>query len=98
MSPIVPHFASECLYDLDYKDINIIWPETEDKYLTADKVNIVIQVNGKKRSIIETEKDIDEKTLIKKLDNDKNIVKYLENKEIKKTIFVKNRLLNLIIL
>ena len=52
MTPIIPHFANECLDLLNIKDFN--WPEYDESILKEDIVNIVIQVNGKKRGLIKT--------------------------------------------
>ena len=60
-------------------------------------VNIVIQVNGKKRSIISVKKNLDENILMQKIKQDKLIDKYTENKEIIKTIYVKDKIINVII-
>jgi len=62
-----------------------------------DMVNIVIQVNGKKRSIISVKKNLDENILMQKIKQDKLIDKYTENKEIIKTIYVKDKIINVII-
>ena len=51
MSPIVPHFTSECLEDLGEKSERS-WPKTNEKYLVKKNINIVLQINGKKRAII----------------------------------------------
>jgi len=96
MTPLIPHFTSECL-----KDLNIIdqqkWPLVDKKLLTSNNVNIVIQINGKKRSIFNTIKDISEQNLIKNIKKDEKIDKLLKNKEIIRSIFIKNKLINLII-
>ena len=65
--------------------------------LEKEIINIVIQINGKKRSIIEANMNINEKDIIDKSIKDSQILKYIENKKIVKTIYVKNRLLNLIV-
>ena len=57
----------------------------------------MVQINGKKRGIIKVIKDIGEEELMKMIKNDKMIEKYLNNVKIKKTIFVKNRLINILI-
>ena len=69
----------------------------ENKYFIEDKVDIVIQINGKKRGLINVEKGINEESITNKAIIEKNIKKYIENKEIIKKIYVKDRLLNLII-
>ncbi len=96
MKPIIPHFTSECLEDLKV-EIKNEWPKADPKYLTDDENNIVIQINGKKRSIITCDKQTDEKTLMKMIKEDKKIKKFIENKEIIRSIYVKNKLINLIV-
>ena len=96
MNPIIPHLVSECLEDLDLKDEKK-WPECEKKYLQKDDIEIVIQINGKKRSTLKIKKDMEEKEILAKIKKDINVIKYVDNKSIFKHIYVKNRLLNLII-
>ncbi|WP_415320839.1 leucine--tRNA ligase [Candidatus Pelagibacter sp. Uisw_092] len=96
MLPIIPHLASECLNQLNISE-NLSWPETNNKYLKGKKSNIVIQINGKKRSLISTENDIEEKNLIRMVMELKELKKYTENKDIIKTIYIKNKLINLIL-
>ena len=96
MLPILPHLISECLKDIQ-KDKNLSWPLAEKKYLEDKHVNIVIQINGKKKSIIKTEKNLDEKILLENVKKDKKISSLLEKKSIFKHIIVKNKLINLIV-
>ncbi len=96
MIPVVPHLANECLEKLNYnKDIN--WPDVEQKYLNTETINIVIQINGKKRAIISVENDIQENEIINQIKNKQLIDKYVKNGKIVKTIYVKNRLINYIV-
>ena len=93
--PIIPHFVSECFEDLKIEQ-NIKWPLVDKKLLVSEETNIVIQINGKKRSIINCKKGITEEILIKNIKKDIKINKFLENKKIIRSIFVKNKLINLI--
>ena len=96
MHPVLPHLITECLTDLNEKP-SITWPEVENKYLNEDTVKIVIQINGRKRGIIECKKDILEEQVILSVKNKIEFNKYFENKEILKNIYVKNRIINFII-
>ena len=58
---------------------------------------IVIQINGKKRSLIITENNPSEADVMGIIKKDPATCKYLENKKIKKTIYIKNKLINLIL-
>ena len=97
LSPIIPHFAQECLSELNVKS-KITWPEADKKYLHEDKVEIVIQINGKKRFTIKSNTDSTEKEIYDKIIKEEYFIKNYGDMNIKKTIFVKNRLMNLIIL
>ena len=94
-SPVIPHFANECLEDIGFKD-NFKWPEFNEALLEEEKINIVIQINGKKRSVLNTNKGLEQEDLIEITKKDKNISKYLDNKKINKIIFIKNKLVNIL--
>ena len=94
--PVMPHITNECLSSLEYKEL-ISWPKIDKKYLVETMVEIVIQVNGKKRNTLKVEKDMSEDGVINIINKEKLIEKYLINFEIKKTIFVKNKIINFIL-
>ena len=96
MMPIIPHIISEAINDLKY-DKKIEWPKAESKYLEDKFVNIVIQVNGKKKSLIKIERDLQDREVINKIKNDEKISNILSDKNLLKHIIVKNRLVNLIV-
>ena len=60
-------------------------------------VQIVIQVNGKKRAILEIENDSEQDKVINKLKNIENIQILKDLNDVKKIIFVKNKILNIVI-
>ena len=96
MFPILPHLISECLLDIK-KDSEISWPLAQKEFLEEKYVNLVIQINGKKKSLIKIEKDLDEKKLLEIVKKDKKVFNFLEKKNIFKHIIVKNKLINLLI-
>ena len=95
-SPVIPHFTNECLEDLDISD-DLEWPVFDEKLLEEEEINIVVQVNSRKRGLVKTSKDIIEKDLLEIVKKDKIINKYLSEKKIKRVIFIKNRLINILI-
>jgi len=95
MIPIIPHLANECLKRINYNVIE--WPEYDETLLVEDIIPYVIQVNGKKRAIIEAKRDILDEELFEIVQQNKNLKKYFSEKEIKKRIFVPNRLINIIV-
>ena len=96
MMPVMPHITNECLEKLNY-DKEVQWPNIEEKYLNDDRVEIIIQINGKKRNLISTVKNIDEKKLNDLITKEELVDKYLKSGQIIKTIYVKNRVINYII-
>ena len=95
MTPIIPHFSNECLDIIGTKEFK--WPKYDETMLKEKIINIVIQINGKKRGIIETKRDINEKNLLELVFKDEKINKYIKKKEITKKIFIPNKLMNIII-
>ena len=95
MTPIIPHFAYECLDQLDIKQIK--WPDYDESILIKDKINIVIQINGKKRTLLDTESDQDEEKIFKKCLEIESVKKLLADKHIIKKIYVKNKLVNIVV-
>ena len=94
--PIIPHFASECLNNLN-DNIFQNWPQIDKKMLQEDYVEFVLQINGKKRAMIKTKKNISQEELISEIKNNENTKNIIKNKIIDKSFFVKNRLINILI-
>jgi len=97
MSPVIPHFSKECLELIDEKE-KIRWPEVNEEFLIEDKKNFVIQINGKTRGIIAADKNISEKILLTKINENSKLKNYIEGKTIKKKIFIAEKLINIIVL
>ncbi|MEI6154533.1 MAG: class I tRNA ligase family protein, partial [Deltaproteobacteria bacterium] len=96
--PFVPHLTEE-LWEIIGKNpdhLATFWPEYDEKYIIEDKVMIAVQINGKLRDTCEVDRGIDEaqlKEIVFALDK---IKKHTEGKEIKKTIMVPNKLVNIV--
>jgi len=96
MSPIIPHFANECIQILGNKD-NSKWPNSIKELLVENSINYVIQINGKKRAVINSIRDTSEEDLFELIKNNPATKKHIENKVIKKSIFIPNKLINIIL-
>ena len=97
MLPIIPHFANECLKLLNLTK-NVKWPEIDTKSLVKDTIKYVIQINGKTRQLIEDASNLSENDLVNLIKKDTKLSKYIpEDSEIKKIIFIPNKLINIII-
>ena len=73
------------------------WPKIDKNLLQTKKVNIVVQINGKKREVLNLENNISEKEVMNIILKNNKLNKFLKEKKISKKIFVQNRLINLII-
>ncbi len=93
--PVIPHLSNECLNILDVKKIS--WPSIDKSMLIENFTNIVVQVNGKKRGIVKAKINIPENDLMEIIKLDDKISKYIKDNQIKKKIYIKNKLLNVII-
>ena len=94
--PFIPHLANECLKKLETTNSSQ-WPEIKRNVLNFTEIDLVIQVNGKKRDLIKFKKNTQEKDVTKKVLSNSKAKKYLENKKIMKTIHVKNKIINYIV-
>jgi len=97
--PMIPHLAEECWSIIGEKELlsGQNWPIYEEKYIQDDVVQVVIQINGKKRAVIEVEKDSDQDLVIDKIKNIENIQIPSDLSTAKKIIFVKNKILNIVV-
>tara|TARA_B100000900_G_scaffold383886_1_gene372204 strand:+ start:749 stop:3292 length:2544 start_codon:yes stop_codon:yes gene_type:complete len=95
ISPILPHFANECLEQFDNKR-SLNWPEINLKLLGSETVNLVVQINGKKKTLLNIDKDLEKEEILKFIDKNHDILKKNKEKKIKNVILVPNRLINII--
>ena len=96
MMPVIPHFSNECIQLIDNKT-KIEWPEVNQQLLIEENINFVVQVNGKKRGLIKTNRDISEEDVMVLIKKNVEINKYIKDHKLKKKIFVPNKLINIII-
>jgi len=96
MLPIIPHLSNEALKNINSNE-KTEWPKYDEELLVEEKINYVVQVNGRKRGLVQTDRDISEEDLIKLILNEENLKKYISNQEFKRKIFVQGKLINIII-
>jgi leucyl-tRNA synthetase len=96
--PFIPHLSEEIWHGLGKKKLCISakWPDTQDIY-EESVIKMPIQINGKTRSLIDILSNEDKNIIMKKVMLDRKIIKHIENKKILKTIFVPNKIVNLVI-
>jgi len=92
--PLTPHLAYECLEKANNK--KFYWPKYDPKLLKEENCKIVVQVDGKKRGILDTPINLEEAVIVKKSKKLDNVSKYINKSTIVKKIYIKNKLLNFI--
>ncbi|MFC1622743.1 class I tRNA ligase family protein, partial [Patescibacteria group bacterium] len=99
LSPFAPHLTEELWEKLGHKDsiMKENWPEYDEKYLVEDEITLAVQVNGKVRCEIVVPADISEKDAQAKAVESENIQKWLDGKEPKKVIYIKNKLVSIVV-
>ena len=98
ISAFIPYIANECWEKITGKqDITLQqWPNIDESFLHKENFDIVIQINGKKRAIINSTNNESEENILSKSLAIKNIQVILDKKIIVKKIFIKNKLLNIV--
>jgi len=95
MNPFIPHLSNECLSSIGQTQKN--WPIVSKVDLIEEDINFVVQINGKKRSILMVKRDTIEKRILETIKLNPEIEKFFKGQEIKKVVFVPNRLINIIL-
>lgn len=94
-------FICEEINEVFLKNKNSItknkWPIVDESKIVVSEINIPVQINGKVRDVINIKIDQEEKEILNQALNTTKIKQLIENKEIVKTIYVKNKIVNLII-
>lgn len=99
LAPISPHITHQLWNDLNYGGliIDAPWPEVDTHALKVDKIDLVVQINGKLRSKITVPIHADTETIEKLATQDAKIQQTIANKNIKKIITVPGRLINIVV-
>ena len=96
--PFIPHISEEIWEKTNNCGLcaTANWPKTK-KIIVLETFKMPIQINGKTRSLIDVNKDDDKNLILERVMKDNKIIKNIENKEVVKTIFVKDKIVNLVV-
>ena len=95
----MPHLAQE-LWELIGETDELSyqkWPSYDKNVAQQDIITIAVQINGKRRSEIEISRNHTENDVITKAKADPKVFTYLKNTEIVKEIYIKDKILNIVI-
>ena len=96
INPIIPHLSNECLNIIGINN-EILWPVYDENQLEEKSNLVVIQINGKKRGLVNAELNSTEESIMRLIYENQKINKYLLGNDIKKKIYIKNKIMNIII-
>ena len=99
LAPFAPHFAEECWERLGNETsvFDAQWPEWDDALTAPQVVEIPVQVNGKTRSRVQVPRGASEKVVVAAATRDPSVTRFTEGKDLIKVVYVKDRLLNLVV-
>jgi len=100
LAPFAPHFAEELYHQLEETNKSVFeeeWPKYDPKLIKEETFQLIIQINGKTRDTIEASVGVSEKEARELALKSEKIQKWLEGKEVKKVIFVKDKLINFVV-
>jgi leucyl-tRNA synthetase len=99
LSPITPHIAHHLWRELGLGDdiLCAAWPEHDAAALIEDEIELVVQVNGKKRGDVRVPRDADRQAIEKIVLESANVRKFVEGQAIKKVVVVPGRLVNVVV-
>jgi leucyl-tRNA synthetase len=100
VAPFAPHMAEELWEHFGGEGSvfdNASWPEYDPEKAIADRVEFVVQVNGKVRARMPMARGIGESEARDAAVADANVQRFMEGKQVRKTIFVPDRLINLVV-
>lgn len=99
LNPIVPHITETLWQELGFTpSLNeALWPKADPEALLVDEIKMMVQVNGKVRGSLMVSADAMDEQIIEQAQAVPAVHKYLEEKTIKKSIVVENRLINFVV-
>ncbi|HEU5171314.1 MAG TPA: leucine--tRNA ligase [Gemmatimonadales bacterium] len=99
VAPLAPHFAEECWERLGHMTsiFDADWPAWEEALTVEATVELAVQVNGKTRGKVTVRRDATEAEVVEAALREESIRRFVDGKQVRKTILVPNRLLNLVV-
>lgn len=99
LAPFAPHIAEELWSDLGRTDSVHVdhWPTWDEKFLVADVITVVVQINGKMRAKLDVAADVSEEEVTKLALEHERVIEHIGVKKPAKVIYVPGRLINIVV-
>jgi leucyl-tRNA synthetase len=99
LAPFAPHLTEEIWAKLGHEESIFLseWPEYDSELIKDEEINLVVQINGKVRDLLKVSADLTEEE-VKKIALEREKIKmHIAGKEIRKIIYVKNKLISIVV-
>ena len=99
LAPITPHICDQLWRALGHDEavVGVTWPEIDESALKQDKIELMVQVNGKLRAKIKVNAEAAKDVVEAEAMADENVQKFIDGKDIRKVIVVPGRLINIVV-
>ncbi len=99
LAPFAPHFAEECWAILGHRTsvLDATWPEFDAALAKEEEIELVVQVNGRVRGRVNVAPGLPEAEVLERALAEETVVRFTEGKQIRKTIYVQDRLVNIVV-
>jgi len=99
ISPFIPHVTEEIWKSIGNKKSMFVekWPRFDSSLIVDTEVNVVIQVNGRLRGQITVEAGLAEESVLLLAKSEPKVAEYLTGQEVKKAIYIKDKLVNFVV-
>lgn len=99
ISPITPHLSEEMWHKIGFQNFVSThpWPVFDEKLILENECVIAVQINGKLRATLNTENNLDQDNVLKIAMSEPSVIKFTAGLEVKKVIYVKNKVLNIVV-
>ena len=99
LAPFAPHLAEECWWVMGHADsvFTAAWPVADRELAREEEIELVVQINGKVRGRLRAEAGLSEAEAVTLAESLEPVRKYLDGRTVRKAIYVKDRLVNLVV-
>lgn len=98
LSTYAPHIAEELLEKFGFAQVkDLSWPTYDESKIKASDIEVAVQVNGKLRATLSIQGTESQEEVISKAKSLENVVKYLEGVVVVKEIYIKNKIVNIVV-
>jgi len=99
LAPMVPHICERLWHLLGQEGfvVDAAWPSVDEDALRQEVVDIVVQVNGKLRDRIQVSVDAGRETIEQTARSAENVMRFIEDKDVKRVVVVPGKLVNIVV-